>query len=120
MNQGAQQNPNVQQPNINELISTYGPMANSFLQNLGQQGNIQDLMRQFGVDPNQMQNMMGQWQQPTAPQQAEPSVDDLLFKYTLQLDQLANMGFYEREKNAKLLEKYYGSIERVIQVLMDE
>jgi hypothetical protein len=134
-----------QAPNVNQLFSTYGPMIQSFLQNLGQnappQGstggssnqpntnNLPDLMRQFGVDPSSInteqmgpmvQNLLGQWQQRAAQQQQEPSVDELYTKYNNELEQLGNMGFYEREKNAKLLAKYYGSIERVIQVLMDE
>ncbi|KAL0476591.1 hypothetical protein AKO1_006066 [Acrasis kona] len=122
--QQQQEQPNAQFPfgqgiDINQLISTYGPMFQSYMQNLKSQApNMfgSEQMRSF--DPSKIQEMLqgllsGQNnQQP----QNRPSARD----FRTELDQLFAMGFGDVATNTRLLEKYDGDVNMVVQDLMNQ
>lgn len=113
--------PLVQQFDLNQMINTFQPFLQQFLQNQGVQSQ---------ETPNQQQTE--QPQHPAASQASQPREEEIEveesdarnqeqkaeFKYHHQLDQLFSMGFTDIEKNKDLLTRYGGDISRVIQVLL--
>eukprot|EP01130_Rhizamoeba_saxonica_P005285 TRINITY_DN2121_c2_g2_i2.p1 TRINITY_DN2121_c2_g2~~TRINITY_DN2121_c2_g2_i2.p1 ORF type:complete len:431 (-),score=111.50 TRINITY_DN2121_c2_g2_i2:60-1352(-) len=105
MNQGAG---NVNNP-MGNMENSFNPMGNTGFNPMGNTGF--NPMGNTGFNP-----IMG------LPNQQAPELSrvELLQKYSIQLQQMEEMGFIETDKNLECLQRAFGNVDRAIQLLFQD